>query len=178
MSKIRIKSSAKTLPRGPGEIAIGWQYLHLSGTSVCATSDTLFKTSTNSGLVRRTISSIAIPSLFRTYSKVSIFRHGLRTSGSVEFLNVQFKAKFDICPSRFINQLDQLHQSKTFADIRITLGSGIMKKKLWRQGVAFRHSLYFTKDMLVTSIPRSLQQMPGLQLFGIALTLLGRIHNI
>ena len=91
--------------------------MHLSGTSVCTTSDTLFKTSTNSGLVRRTTSSTAILSLFRTHSKVSIFRCGLRTSGSVEFLNVQFKAKFDICPSRFINQLDQLRQSKTFADM-------------------------------------------------------------
>ena len=117
MSQIRIKSSAKTLPRGPGEIAKGWQYLQLSGTSVSTTSDTLFKTSTNSGLVRRIIGSTAILSLFRTHSKVSIFRCGLRTSGSVEFRNVQFKAKFDICPSRFINQLDQLHQSKTFADM-------------------------------------------------------------
>ena len=109
-------STAKILPRGPGQMAAGWQHtpLLIRGPKCILfrnqpTSDTLLNTSITSGFVSRTIGSTAILSLFHTHSKVSIFLSSLRTSESVESLNVRINTRLDICPFRSMNQLDQLH---------------------------------------------------------------------
>ena len=65
-----IESSAKTVPQNTLLIRLRKSVLL---QHKCTTSDTLFKISTISGLVSRTIGSTAILSLFRTHSKISIF---------------------------------------------------------------------------------------------------------
>ena len=116
-------------------MATGWQQtpcwlevqnLYFSGTSVCTTSDTLLNTFITSGLVSRTIGSTAILSLFRTHSKVSIFLSSLRTSESVESLNVRINTRLDIYPFRSLNQFDQLHLR--LLPMWTTSGSGVRRR--------------------------------------------------
>ena len=149
-------------------MATGWQQtpcwlevqnLYFSGTSVCTTSDTLLNTSITSDLVSLTIGSIAILSLFCTHSKVSIVLSSLRTSESVESLNVRINLwTSSTCCIWDFYRWEQRQEVVSGEDVPAALCCF---------QTSFRWPAYRT--------PHSLYQQPGLQLFYIALNPLGRI---
>ena len=88
---------------------LDFQKRYFSGTIVWTTKLIPLSTSSTEVLVRRTIGSTAIRSLFLTQSRVSIFRNFLRTSGPAESRSVRIRTRLLFAPSRSMNQLAQLH---------------------------------------------------------------------